>query len=56
LLEKLGDRHFVDVPQALRADILRFYGGDSATLARSDDDDERKLHCELSQLAASHGK
>ena len=51
LLEKLDDRGFTNVPPALRADILRFYPANGARL--TDDDDDRKLRCELGQLAGT---
>ena len=53
LLDKLDDGGFRDVPPALRADILRFYGssrpGERSRL--TEDDDDRKLREELAQLA-----
>ena len=52
LLEKLDDRHFANVPTALRADILRFYEGENR-VARTTDDHDDTLRRELAQLAAA---
>jgi Zinc dependent phospholipase C len=55
LLEKLRERDFVDVPPALRADILRFYreGDPRARHDEDDDEDEREVRDALERLAAA---
>jgi hypothetical protein len=51
LLDELAERRFADVPPALRADVLRFYGADVAA-TKHDDDRTRKTRRELAELAA----